>query len=68
MTVAKVTEIMASSTQSFDDAILIGVARAHKTLKNLKSAWVKNQQIKLDNEGKITEYRVQLKVTFLIED
>jgi flavin-binding protein dodecin len=68
MTVAKVTEIMASSTQSFDDAILIGVARAHKTLKKLKSAWVKNQQIKLDNEGKITEYRVQLKVTFLIED
>ena len=39
-----------------------------KTLKNLKSAWVKNQQIKLDNEGKITEYRVQLKVTFIIDD
>jgi flavin-binding protein dodecin len=68
MTVAKVTEIIASSTKSFDDAILIGVARAHKTLKNLKSAWVKNQQIKLDGEGKITEYRVQLKVTFLIND
>jgi len=68
MSVAKVTEIIASSTKSFDDAIVIGVARAHKTLKNLKSAWVQNQQIKLNNEGQITEYRVQLKVTFLIED
>lgn len=68
MSVAKVTEIIASSTQSFDDAILIGIARAHKTLKNLKSAWVKNQQILLDNEGQIREYRVQLKVTFVIED
>ena len=68
MTVAKVTEIMASSTKSFDDAILIGVARAHKTLKNLKSAWVQDQQIKLDNDGKITEYRVHLKITFIIDD
>ena len=68
MSVAKVTEIIASSTKSFDDAILIGVARAHKTLKNLKSAWVQNQQIKLNNEGQITEYRVQLKITFVIED
>ena len=68
MTVAKVTEIIASSPKSFDDAILIGVARAHKTLKNLKSAWVQDQQIKLDNDGKITEYRVHLKVTFIIDD
>jgi len=68
MTVAKVTEIIASSSKSFDDAILAGVARAHKTLKNLKSAWVKNQEIKLNNEGQIVEYRVQLKITFLIED
>jgi flavin-binding protein dodecin len=68
MSVAKVTEIIASSTNSFDDAVVIGVARAHKTLKNLKSAWVQNQQVELDKEGKITEYRVQLKVTFIIED
>ena len=68
MSVAKVTEIIASSPKSFDDAINIGVARAHKTLTNLKSAWVKNQQIILNNEGKIMEYRVQLKVTFIIED
>lgn len=68
MTVAKVSEIIASSTKSFDDAILVGVARAHKTLKNLKSAWVKNQQVKLNNEGQIVEYRVQLKITFILED
>lgn len=68
MSVAKVTEIIATSTKSFEDAIIIGVARAHKTLKNLKSAWVQNQQLKLNDEGQITEYRVQLKITFLIED
>jgi len=68
MSVAKVTEIIASSPKSFDDAIKIGVARAHKTLKNLKSAWVENQQIKLDGKGQITEYRVQLKITFLLEE
>ncbi len=68
MSVAKVSEIIASSTKSFDDAINIGVARAHKTLKNLKSAWVENQQVKLNDNGQILEYRVQLKVTFVIED
>ena len=68
MSVAKVSEIIASSPKSFDDALIIGVARAHKTLKNLKSAWVENQQVKLDGEGQILEYRVQLKVTFVIED
>jgi len=68
MSVAKVSEIIASSPKSFDDALKIGVARAQKTLRHLKSAWVKNQQVKLDNEGKITEYRVHLKVTFLIDD
>ncbi|MBK7453890.1 MAG: dodecin domain-containing protein [Anaerolineales bacterium] len=59
---------MASSTKSFDDAIKVGIARAHKTLKNLKSAWVQNQQIKLDNEGKSQNTGVQLKVTFIIDD
>ena len=68
MSVAKVSEIIASSPKSFDDAIRTGIARAHKTLTNLKSAWVKNQQIKLDNEGQIKEYRVHLKVTFVIKD
>lgn len=68
MSVAKVTEIIASSPKSFDDAIKLGVARAQKTLKHLKSAWVQNQQIKLDDQGQITEYRIQLKVTFLLEE
>ena len=68
MSVAKVSEIIVSSTKSFDDAIKMGIERSHKTLRNLKSAWVEGQQIKLDDDGKITEYRVQLKVTFVIDD
>jgi flavin-binding protein dodecin len=68
MSVAKVTEIIASSPESFDAAIKVGLARAQKTLKNLKSAWVQNQQIKLDDKGQIREYRVQLKITFVLED
>jgi flavin-binding protein dodecin len=68
MSVAKVTEIMSSSTKSFDDAIKIGVARAQKTLKNLKSAWIQNQQVELNDDGQITEYRVQLKITFVLEE
>lgn len=67
MSVVKVTEIIASSPKSFDDAITAGVARAQKTLKHLKSAWVQNQQIKINDEGQISEYRVQLKISFLLE-
>ena len=68
MSIAKVSEIITSSPKSFEDAIRLGVARAHKTLTNLKSAWVENQQVMLDSEGQITEYRVQLKITFLLEE
>ena len=68
MSVAKVTEIMSSSTKSFDDALKIGVARAQKTIKNLKSAWIQNQQVELNDDGQITEYRVQLKITFVLEE
>ena len=68
MSVAKVSEIIASSPKSFDDAINVGIARAHETLKNLKSAWVENQQVKLDDNGQILEYRVQLKITFILEE
>ena len=53
MSVAKVTEIIASSTKSFDDAILVGITRAHKTLTNLKSAWIENQQVMLNEDGQI---------------
>ena len=68
MSVARVTEIKASSTKSFDDALRQGVARAVKTLKNVKSAWVQNQDVVIDENGNIAEYRVQLKVTFILED
>ena len=68
MTVARVTEIKASSTKSFDDAIKVGVVRAHKTLKNVRGAWIENQEVIIDDKGQITEYRVQMKVTFILED
>jgi len=68
MSVARVTEIKASSTKSFDDALKEGVARAHKTLKNVKGAWIENQEVMIDDNGHITEYRVQMKVTFILED
>ena len=68
MSVAKVSEIIASSPSSFDDALKIGIARAHKTLNNLKSAWVESQQVTLDDNGQILEYRVQLKITFILEE
>jgi hypothetical protein len=68
MSVARVTEIKASSPKSFDDAIKVGVARAEKTLKNVKSAWIENQEVLIDDKGQITEYRVQMKVTFILED
>jgi len=68
MSVARVTEIKASSPKSFDDAIRAGVARASKTLKNVRGAWVQNQELLVDDKGNITEYRVQLKVTFILED
>jgi hypothetical protein len=68
MSVARVTEIKSSSSKSFDDAIRTGVARAHKTLQNVKSAWIENQEVLLDEKGKIVEYRVQMKVTFILSD
>jgi len=68
MSVARVTEIKASSTKSFDDAIRVGVARAHKTLENVRSAWIQNQEVTLDDKGKIAEYRVHMKVTFVVKD
>ncbi len=67
MSVAKVTEIIASSSKSFDDAVAQGVKRADKTLKNVKSAWVKEQKAVVEG-GKVTEYRVTLKVSFLLKD
>ncbi len=67
MSVAKVTEIIASSEKSFEDAINVGIKRACKTLKNVSSAWVQDQNVTI-NKGKIVEYRVNLKVTFVLND
>lgn len=65
--VAKVSEISARSDKSFDDAISLGIARASKTLRNVTSAWIKEQRLDL-KEGKITGYQVNMMVTFVIDD
>ncbi len=67
MSIAKVTEITSSSSKSFDDAIRGGVARASKTLDNIRSAWIKEQKVVCDGED-IVEYRVTMKVTFVLKD
>jgi hypothetical protein len=67
MSVARVTEIIAGSPKSFDDAIRSGIDRAAKTLKNVRGAWVQDQELILD-DGNIKEYRVHLKVTFVLTD
>lgn len=68
MSVARVTEIKSSSSKSFEDAVRTGLVRANKTLKNVKSAWIQNQEVLLDDHGKIAEFRVQMKVTFVLTD
>ena len=68
MAVARVTEIISSSKESFEDAVKQGLKRSAKTLKNVRGAWVEGQKVNCDNEGHITEYRVILKVTFVLED
>jgi dodecin len=68
MSVARVTEIIASSKKSFDDAVNIGISRAAKTLKNVQGAWIQDQKVVVDAKGKISEYRVSMKVTFVLKD
>lgn len=67
MSVARVTEITASSDKNFLDALNKGVERACKTLNNVEGAWVQDQKVVI-KDGKITEYRVSMKVTFVLED
>lgn len=67
MSVAKVIEITSVSSESFEDAIAEGVKRAAKTMKNIEGAWVKEQKIHID-DGRITGFRVNLCVTFVLED
>jgi flavin-binding protein dodecin len=67
MAIAKVTEIVSSSTKSFEDAIKDGIKRANKTLDNVRGAWVKDQKVIVE-KGRIVEYRVFLQVTFVLKD
>ena len=66
MTVAKISEISATSDKSLDDAIRQGIARASKTLKNITGAWIADQEVMID-KGKITGYRVRMRITFVLE-
>ena len=68
MAISRTTEIKASSALSFDDAMKKAIARARKTLTNVRGAWVENQEVPIDAKGDITEYRVQMKITFILED
>jgi flavin-binding protein dodecin len=67
MPVAKTVELVSSSSVSFDDALKSGLDRANKTLKNVKGAWIQDQEVSCEN-GAITEYRVRMKVTFVLAD
>ena len=67
MSVARVTEIIASSSKSFEDAIDVGIQRANKTLQNVRSAWIKSQKVMIE-KGKVAEYRATLKVTFVLKN
>jgi flavin-binding protein dodecin len=67
MSVAKVTEISATSTKSFEDAIHQGLTRAGKTLRNVRGAWIKEQHVRV-TEGRVSEYQVNMMVTFVLDD
>jgi dodecin len=67
MSVAKVTEITASSTKSFEDAIQTGITRASKTLDQVQGAWIHDHEVQV-SDGKITEYRVRMKITFVLKN
>ncbi|MCP9469808.1 MAG: dodecin family protein [Nitrospira sp.] len=66
MSVAKIIEISSESSKSFEDAIVEGINRASKTVRNIKSAWVKEQHVVVE-DGKVVLYRVDLKVTFVLD-
>ena len=68
MSVARVTEIISASNESFEDAVKKGVRRASKTLKNVRGAWVEGQKVTCDSDGRITESRALLNIPFILED
>lgn len=67
MSVARVSEISSTSEKSFEDAMQQGIARANKTLRNVKGAWIKEQQLDIE-DGKVTRYRVNMLITFILDD
>ena len=67
MSVAKVSEISSTSKASFEDAIQQGLARAHKTIRNIRSLWIKEQHARV-NDGKISEYQVNMLITFMLDE
>lgn len=67
MTIAKISEISSTSTESFEDAIQQGITRATKTLRNVKSVWIKEQHVRVEN-GRPSKYQVNMMVTFVLED
>jgi dodecin len=67
MSIARVSEVSATSSKSFEDAIQQGLARSVKTLRNVRSAWIKEQQVRL-TDGRVTEYQVNMMVTFVLDD
>ena len=67
MSISRTTEVKSSSAISFDDAMKKGIARARKTLRGVQSAWIENQEVMIDAKGKISEYRVQMKIVFILD-
>ena len=67
MSVAKVSELSATSSKSFEDALQQGIARASKTLRHVRSAWIKEQHVRCDN-GKVVEYQVNMMITFVLDE
>lgn len=67
MSVARITEISATSSTGFEDAIQTGIARAAQTLRNVEGAWVKEQEVRI-SDGKIVDYKVNLQITFILDD
>jgi flavin-binding protein dodecin len=68
MSIAKVSEISATSSKSFEDAIQQGLTRSAKTLRNVQGAWIKEQHVRCDQQGRVTEYQVNMMVTFVLDD
>ena len=67
MSVARITEISATSTKSFEDAIQQGITRATQTLRNVRSAWIKEQEVQVQGE-QISSYKVNMLITFVLDD